>query len=83
MPHAPQPAQTTLGDNDLLDMKMNLKPLNIDCAVPDCEDKAVTVANISINSAPKKRLPVCRCHADAAEEDSVPVTDPQHSDHAS
>jgi hypothetical protein len=46
-----------------------IRTLKLDCAVPHCEDKAVTIASISINSAPKKRLPVCQCHADAAKED--------------
>lgn len=39
------------------------------CAVSDCENKATTTALISVNNSPKKRLPVCRVHADAAKED--------------
>jgi hypothetical protein len=46
-----------------------IRQLKLDCAVPGCPDKAVTAAPISINNAPKKCLPVCQCHADAAEED--------------
>jgi hypothetical protein len=39
------------------------------CAVPDCEDPAVTRARISINNAPKRLSNVCAKHADAAAED--------------
>lgn len=53
-----------------------IRTLKLDCAVPGCPDKAVTTASISINNAPKKRLPVCRCHADAAKEDLVKVIVP-------
>jgi len=45
--------------------------LQIDCAVPDCKAKATHTANLSINNAPKKHLPVCKPHADAAREDWI------------
>lgn len=47
----------------------HIQMANLDCAVPDCPDRATTVAKISINNAKKKRLPVCGKHADAAAED--------------
>jgi len=47
--------------------------LNLDCAVPDCEEKATRTARISINNLPKKRLPVCKAHGDAAKEDNIKV----------
>lgn len=47
--------------------------LKLDCAVPDCINLATTTARISINNLPKKRLPCCDMHADAAKEDWVPV----------
>lgn len=50
-------------------MKANIKTLKLNCAVPHCENMAVTIASISINDAPRKRLPVCQCHADAVAED--------------
>jgi hypothetical protein len=62
-------------------MKIN-KTLKLHCAVPGCPDPATTTANISINNAPKKRLPVCRCRADAAKEDLATVTDQRASNHA-
>jgi hypothetical protein len=40
------------------------------CSVPDCGATAVTKAAISINNQPKRKMPVCRMHADAAQEDS-------------
>lgn len=51
-----------------------MKFTDIDCAVPDCGKKATRAANISINNAPKKRLPVCKAHADAAREDIREIT---------
>lgn len=50
------------------------KKLKINCAVPDCTAWATTTANISINNAPKRHLPVCQCHADGAKEDIITVT---------
>lgn len=50
-----------------------IKALKLDCAVPDCADKAVTTARISINNLPKKTLPCCQRHADAAREDWIAV----------
>ena len=47
------------------------KALLIDCAVSDCKAKATHTANLSINNAPKKHLPVCKPHADAAREDWI------------
>lgn len=52
----------------------HLSFLKLDCAVPDCDKKADDFAKISINNAPKKRLAVCRRHADAAADDT-PVGD--------
>lgn len=43
------------------------------CAVPDCTKRAVDVVPISINNAPRKPLPVCQQHKDAAAEDWMPV----------
>ena len=40
----------------------------IKCAV--CENTAITRRKISINNEPKKSLPVCEIHADAADEDT-------------
>ena len=40
---------------------------NTSCAV--CDRKAITTRPISVNSLPKKLLPVCKIHADAANED--------------
>jgi len=37
------------------------------CAV--CQHIAITKRKISINNRPKKSLPVCQIHADAADED--------------
>lgn len=45
------------------------KILKLDCAVPDCPKKATIAIRISINNAPKKQLPCCAQHADAARED--------------
>ena len=53
---------------------MNIRSLKLSCAVPDCTQTAVRVVNISINNAPKKRLPCCKQHADAAKEDIIKVT---------
>jgi hypothetical protein len=39
------------------------------CAVSDCELPATTRALIAINGQPKRMLPVCAQHADAATED--------------
>jgi hypothetical protein len=50
----------------------NVKFLGLDCAVPDCDRTATMVVSISINNAGKKRLAVCKCHADAAKEDRKP-----------
>ena len=46
-----------------------LKQLGLHCAVHDCTERAVDVMPISINNAPKKNLPVCSRHADAAVND--------------
>lgn len=54
-------------------MFKQVKALNLDCAVPDCDKRAVTTARLSINNAPKKTLPCCRKHADAAREDWIAV----------
>ena len=40
------------------------------CAV--CGEPAITLRRISINSKPRKSLPVCEIHADAADEDTKP-----------
>lgn len=46
-----------------------LKQLGLQCAVPDCLSHAEDVLPISISNAPKKNLPVCSQHADAAADD--------------
>lgn len=53
---------------------MNIRSLKLSCAVPDCTQTAVRIVSISINNAPKKRLPCCKQHADAAKEDIIKVT---------
>jgi hypothetical protein len=55
-----------------------IKALKLNCAVPDCTRTATTTAHISINNAPKKHLPVCHYHADAAKED-LPIGKPTFS----
>ena len=46
-----------------------MKLRQLQCSVPDCVETARYTASISINSAPKKRLAVCKQHRDAARED--------------
>ena len=46
-----------------------LKQLGLQCAVPECIAPATDVVPIAINNAPKKTLPVCDKHADAAIAD--------------
>lgn len=47
---------------------------NVACSVPDCGCESSTHALISINSAPKRDLPVCAMHAEAAAEDVEEIT---------
>lgn len=39
------------------------------CSVPDCGADATTLANIVINGAPRRMLPVCQCHFDSVIEE--------------
>ncbi len=45
-------------------------PAVIPCAVPDCQEQSVTHMLISINNRPRKLLPTCKKHTDAALEDN-------------
>lgn len=53
---------------------MKTTKLSVRCAVSDCCKRAVKTADISINinNEPRKRLPVCNAHYDAAKEDTDP-----------
>lgn len=46
-----------------------MKRPRLTCSVPDCDLPSVVDVNISINNLPKRKLPVCKMHADAALED--------------
>lgn len=62
-------------DDDKVEDKVNGKYLPFEMVQPSvnrcavCGEPAITKRKISINNAPKKTLPVCEIHADAADED--------------
>ena len=48
-----------------------------ECAVTDCKWEPIYEVMISINNEPKKLLPVCQMHFDAASEDSIKLDELQ------